>query len=134
MEKYSPDDLLRMLADVIHHGLPLRDINTLLRAGVMINGRVKNGLRPLHYAVFKNNGEVVRHLCDHGALVNLPDDIGKYAAHWGSSETADPQGCPSCSRLHFQVIVFFLCLVVCWARSGSISCEHARKKIIMCLY
>ncbi len=77
MEKYGPDDLLRMLADVIHHGLPLRDINTLIRAGVQINGRVKNGLRPLHYAVFRNNSEVVRHLCDHGALVNLPDDIGE---------------------------------------------------------
>ena len=24
--------------------------------------------------------------------------------------------------------------LVCWARSGSIICEHARKKIIMCLY
>ncbi len=41
--------------------------------------------------------------------------------HWGSSETVEPQGCPSCSRLHFQVIVFFLCLMVCWAWIGSLT-------------
>ncbi len=27
----------------------------------------------------------------------------KSTPHWGRAESADPRGCPSCSRLHFQV-------------------------------
>ncbi len=42
------------------------------------------------------------------------DKLSKIAfcktTHWGSSETADPHGCASSSRLKFKVILFLICL------------------------
>ncbi len=75
--EFTDEYLLRMLADVITHRMPTRDIDLLIRAGVRVNGVVKNGLRPLHYAVFQNNKDTVAHLCDNGALVNFCDEVGK---------------------------------------------------------
>ncbi len=84
-DRFSDAHLLRMLADVITHRMPLRDVDLLVRAGVRVNGVVKNGLRPLHYAVFQNNKEVVMHLCDNGALVNFCDEVGQSTESLGSA-------------------------------------------------
>ena len=76
--EFTDDYLLRMLADVITHRMPIRDIELLIRAGVRVNGVVKNGLRPLHYAVYQNNKGAVECLCENGALVNFCDEVGEY--------------------------------------------------------
>lgn len=75
--EFTDDHLLRMLADVITHGMPIKDVELLIRAGVRVNGVVKNGLRPLHYAVYQNNKTAVKCLCDNGALVNFCDEVGQ---------------------------------------------------------
>ena len=79
--EFTDEHLLRMLADVIKHGMPIRDIELLIRAGVRVNGVVQNGLRPLHYAVYQNNKSAVECLCENGALVNFCDEVGKMFVH-----------------------------------------------------
>ena len=77
--EFTDEYLLRMLADVITQRMPQRDIELLVRAGVRVNGVVSHGLRPLHYAVFQQNLNAVNYLCDHGALVNFCDEVGKFS-------------------------------------------------------
>jgi len=57
--EYTPEKLQRMLADVIINRFPLADVTLLLRAGADPDGPVTRGLRPLHYAAYENNVEVM---------------------------------------------------------------------------
>ena len=80
-KKFSEDEVLRILSDVITHGLPLSDVAICLRAGVDVNAGVRKGLRPLHYAVYENYVSCVNLLVENGADVNLPDDCGFKPLH-----------------------------------------------------
>lgn len=79
--EWSPEALLRLLADAITFKSPIEDITLIIRCGADVNGRVKKGLRPLHYAAFVNYVECVKLLVDNGADVNLTDDIGYTPMH-----------------------------------------------------
>lgn len=79
--EWTPDALLRLLADAITYKSPLDDITLIVRCGADVNGRVKKGLRPLHYASFVNYIECVKLLIENGADVNLTDDIGYTPMH-----------------------------------------------------
>ena len=71
----------RLLADAITYRSSLRDLTTIVKCGADVNGMVKRGLRPLHYAVHAGNIEGVNFLLEHGADVNAPDDIGYRPVH-----------------------------------------------------
>ncbi|XP_046551250.1 ankyrin repeat and SOCS box protein 8-like isoform X2 [Haliotis rubra] len=78
---FDPDYLLRLLADCISYKSSLHDIGVILRCGNVVNGSVKRGLRPLHYAAYSDYAECVRFLLENGAQVNQPDDIGYTPIH-----------------------------------------------------
>lgn len=80
-DKWTPERLLRMLIDCIVFNQPLRNIQTLLRAGTDANGSLKQGLRPLHYAAFHNRPDAVYLLVRYGADVNKGDNIGYTPLH-----------------------------------------------------
>ena len=52
--------------------------------------------------------------------------------HRGRAETVYQQGCPSCSRQHFQVSVFCLCFAGYWAESSILTCVYAMKNVTLC--
>ncbi|XP_062584898.1 ankyrin repeat and SOCS box protein 8-like [Saccostrea cucullata] len=79
--EWTPEALLRLLADAITYKSPIEDITLIIRCGADVNGRVKKGLRPLHYASFVNYIECVHVLLENGADVNLTDDIGYTPMH-----------------------------------------------------
>ncbi|XP_071096239.1 ankyrin repeat and SOCS box protein 3-like [Haliotis cracherodii] len=78
---FDPDYLLRLLADCITYRSSLHDIGVILRCGNVVNGPVKRGLRPLHYAAYADYSDCVKFLLDRGAQVNQPDDIGYTPIH-----------------------------------------------------
>ncbi|CAF5200505.1 unnamed protein product, partial [Rotaria magnacalcarata] len=77
------DSLLLLLRDAIVQHLPLNDIKLILSCKyVNINGCVRRGLRPIHYAVFENDIEGVRLLVeDYNADVNVLDEAGYSPLH-----------------------------------------------------
>ncbi|CAF2381328.1 unnamed protein product [Rotaria sp. Silwood2] len=77
------DSLLLLLRDAIVQHLPLNDIKLILSCKyVDINGCVRHGLRPLHYAVFENDLECVRLFVEeYGADVNILDEAGYSPLH-----------------------------------------------------
>ncbi|CAF0827236.1 unnamed protein product [Rotaria sp. Silwood1] len=77
------DSLLLLLRDAIVQHSPLKDIKFILSCEQLnINGAVRRGLRPLHYAVFENDFECVRLLIeDYGADVNILDEAGYSPLH-----------------------------------------------------
>ena len=81
---YTPEKLLRLMADVITHKYPLSDLRTILKAGGEVNGAVTRGLRPLHYAAYENYWQAVEYLIDHDAQVDVGDDIGYTPLHVAS--------------------------------------------------
>ncbi|CAF3070904.1 unnamed protein product [Rotaria socialis] len=77
------DSLLLLLRDAIVQHSPLNDIKLILSCKyVNINGCVRRGLRPIHYAVFENDIEGVRLLVeDYNADVNVLDEAGYSPLH-----------------------------------------------------
>ncbi|CAL1541822.1 unnamed protein product [Lymnaea stagnalis] len=80
-ELLSPDNLQRLLADALTYKSPVKDLKTIVRCGGDINGPVKRGLRPLHYAVHSGYIEGIQFLLDNGVDFNAPDDIGYRPVH-----------------------------------------------------
>ncbi|KAK3762274.1 hypothetical protein RRG08_037924 [Elysia crispata] len=80
-ELLTPENLQRLLADALTYKSNIRDLTTIVKCGADVNGMVKRGLRPLHYAVHAGNIEGVNFLLDNGADVNAPDDIGYRPVH-----------------------------------------------------
>ncbi|CAF0876470.1 unnamed protein product [Rotaria sordida] len=82
-DKHRVDDsLLLLLRDAIVQHSPLNDIKLILSCKLVdINGCVRHGLRPLHYAVFENDIECVRLLVEFGADVNVIDEAGYSPLH-----------------------------------------------------
>ncbi|KAH9488197.1 hypothetical protein Btru_064813 [Bulinus truncatus] len=80
-ELLCPENLQRLLADALTYKSPVKDLLTIVRCGGDVNGPVKRGLRPLHYAVHSGNMEGIEFLLEHGADVNAPDDIGYRPIH-----------------------------------------------------
>lgn len=101
-DNINGDSLLILLRDAIVQHSPLKYIKTILGYCIVflflpqtyislsyysykqvnINGAVRRGLRPLHYAVFENDLECVRLLIeDYGADVNVLDDAGYSPLH-----------------------------------------------------
>ncbi|UJR10463.1 hypothetical protein I4U23_014667 [Adineta vaga] len=80
------DSLLSLLRDAIVQHLPLKDIKRILCFKQLnIDGTVRRGLRPLHYAVFENDLECVRLLIeDYHADVNVLDEAGYSPLHLAS--------------------------------------------------
>ncbi|XP_012937540.1 ankyrin repeat and SOCS box protein 18 [Aplysia californica] len=77
----QPENLQRLLADALTYQSPVKDLQTITRCGANVNGPVKRGLRPLHYAVHAGYLDGIRFLLEHGADVNAPDDIGYRPVH-----------------------------------------------------
>ncbi|CAF1109753.1 unnamed protein product [Adineta steineri] len=77
------DSLLILLRDAIVQHSPHKDIKFILSCKQLnINGAVRRGLRPLHYAVFENDFECVRLLIeDYKADVNVLDEAGYSPIH-----------------------------------------------------
>ncbi|UJR35453.1 hypothetical protein I4U23_028209 [Adineta vaga] len=77
------DSLLLLLRDAIVQHSSLNDIKLILSCKYIdINGCVRRGLRPLHYAVFENDFECVRLLIeDYNANVNVLDEAGYSPLH-----------------------------------------------------
>ncbi|CAF1440205.1 unnamed protein product [Adineta ricciae] len=77
------DSLLLLLRDAIVQHSSLNDIKLILSCKyVDINGCVRRGLRPLHYAVFENDFECVRLLIEeYNADVNVLDEAGYSPLH-----------------------------------------------------
>lgn len=73
--------LQRQLADSIVKMLPLDDIRILLATGAKANEPVTQGLRPLHYAVWKNYPEAALLILVRGGDVNARDECGYSALH-----------------------------------------------------
>ncbi|XP_050393500.1 ankyrin repeat and SOCS box protein 3 [Patella vulgata] len=74
-------NILRLLSDALTFKSPLEDIELIINCGANVNGSVKRGLRPLHYAVYVDYVEGARLLIEKGADVNQPDDIGYTPMH-----------------------------------------------------
>ncbi|CAF1375638.1 unnamed protein product [Adineta steineri] len=77
------DSLLLLLRDaIVQHSSP-NDIKLILSCKyININGSVRRGLRPLHYAAFENDFECVRLLIeDYHADVNILDEAGYSPLH-----------------------------------------------------
>ncbi|XP_060062594.1 ankyrin-1-like [Ylistrum balloti] len=79
--EWTAESLQRLLADAITYKSSLTDINVILRCGANVNGKVKKGLRPLHYAAFVDYVDCVEFLIEKGAVVNVTDDIGYTPLH-----------------------------------------------------
>ncbi|XP_069131064.1 ankyrin-1-like [Argopecten irradians] len=79
--EWTAESLQRLLADAITYKSSLTDIKVILRCGANVNGKVKKGLRPLHYAAFVDYVECVELLIQKGAVVNVTDDIGYTPLH-----------------------------------------------------
>ncbi|CAF1065091.1 unnamed protein product [Didymodactylos carnosus] len=76
------DSLLLLLRDAIVQHAPHKDIEMILNAkNLCINGSIRRGLRPLHYAVFENDIESVRLIIEHGSDVNVLDEAGYSPLH-----------------------------------------------------
>lgn len=73
--------LQRELADCIIHLESLDEIRIILACGAKANEPVTQGLRPLHYAVYKRYIEAVQLLLVRGSEVNARDDVGYSAVH-----------------------------------------------------
>uniref|UniRef100_A0A2C9L2L0 SOCS box domain-containing protein n=1 Tax=Biomphalaria glabrata TaxID=6526 RepID=A0A2C9L2L0_BIOGL len=80
-ELLIPENLQRLLADALTYKSPIKDLRTIVRCGGDVNGPVKRGLRPLHYAVHSGNMEGIEFLLEQGANVDAPDDIGYRPIH-----------------------------------------------------
>ncbi|XP_063422151.1 putative ankyrin repeat protein RF_0381 [Mytilus trossulus] len=78
---WSLEQKQRLLADAISMKSPIDDIKSILKCGADINGPVKKGLRPLHYAAYVDYVECVNFLIDEGADVNTSDEIGYTPLH-----------------------------------------------------
>jgi ankyrin repeat protein len=80
------DSLLLLLRDAIVQHLPIKDIKLILSCKkININGAVRRGLRPIHYAVFENDLECVRLLIeDYHADINILDEAGYSPLHLAS--------------------------------------------------
>uniref|UniRef100_T1IPD0 SOCS box domain-containing protein n=1 Tax=Strigamia maritima TaxID=126957 RepID=T1IPD0_STRMM len=74
-------NLQRELADTIIRCTNLDEIRILLACGAKVNGEVTQGLRPLHYAVYKRFTEAARLLLVRGSEVDARDDVGYSAIH-----------------------------------------------------
>jgi ankyrin repeat protein len=76
-----PDGLLARScrADVSRN--EVHRVRVLLAYGADVNGRSREGLTPLHYAVRSGKLPLIRLLLDHGADVNAPDPAGLTPVH-----------------------------------------------------
>ena len=77
----NPEKIQLLLADAIRYHAPLKDIGIVLKYGADVNGAVRKGLRPLHYAAYHEYIECVYLLLHCGAEVNVTDDIGYTPLH-----------------------------------------------------
>jgi ankyrin repeat protein len=59
----------------------LEIVKVLLENGADVNGRVKSGDAPLHYAVENLHPEVIKYLLEKGADVNAQDEFGITPLH-----------------------------------------------------
>ncbi|BFZ20820.1 hypothetical protein BsWGS_23859 [Bradybaena similaris] len=80
-ELFSKENLQRLLADALTYMSPVKDLLTIVKCGADVNGSVKRGLRPLHYAVYSGYLDGINFLLEHGADANAPDDIGYRPVH-----------------------------------------------------
>lgn len=74
----------RRLADGIANHISADDMRILLATGARANKPVRQGLMPLHYAVYERYGEAARLFLVRGCDVNATDDVGYTAMHLGA--------------------------------------------------
>lgn len=80
-EAWNPDEIQSLLIKAINFRASIKDIKTIIMCGGEVNRPMNNGLHPLHYAAYTDNIECVELLLNHGANVNVTDDIGYTPIH-----------------------------------------------------
>ncbi|GAB1607009.1 ankyrin-2-like [Argonauta hians] len=80
-EELQRRSVQRLLAEAITYDAPLKDIETILKFGGDVNGNVNRGLKPIHYASYANNTDIIRLLLKYGADINARDDVGYTPLH-----------------------------------------------------
>ena len=63
----------------------MTETENLIAAGATLDSKDHNGYTPLMHAVKQQNTGMVKLLADHGANVNISDDLGDTPLVWASS-------------------------------------------------
>eukprot|EP00106_Octopus_bimaculoides_P016544 XP_014783986.1 PREDICTED: putative ankyrin repeat protein RF_0381 isoform X2 [Octopus bimaculoides] len=80
-EELHRKSVQRLLAEAITHDAPVADVEIIIKYGGDVNGNVNRGLKPIHYASYADNTDIIRILLKYGADINARDDVGYTPLH-----------------------------------------------------